>query len=317
MRTSCWPTSLKRVGRHLGLNGRTWSVWGGAAGPEEACGPSAASELRSAGPTWPKSSDGQLRTKQVQPCWRATPELRWTPDALCDTTHFCRHRLLLTVAVVAGVDVSLQRLSLGELGQHFRQVAGRLRRRLPTVAVVALGELQRQVPEGLHGVGALLAGQARHLGREGRRTRVGREARRETSGDGCVLLLTSPQVGVQMQQRTVRGNPLTHRPLFSTSRCLHCMCVCVRTLGLWERAVISNPNTQPQYLNPKTLWRMPTCFCSQIFLKRSFFVPSEKKEKLVVWPSAIKLQHFGFVLVQFEPYICMFLDYWYFATFYK
>lgn len=53
-----------------------------------------------------------------------------------------RHRLLLTVAVVAGVDASLQRLRLRELGQHFGQVAGRLRRCLPAVAVVALGELQ-------------------------------------------------------------------------------------------------------------------------------------------------------------------------------
>lgn len=81
--------------------------------------------------------------------------------------------------MVAGVDVSLQRLRLGELGQHFRQVAGRLRRRLPAVAVVALGELQRQVPEGLHGVGALLAGQARHL-RRGRRGTQQEAQRRET-----------------------------------------------------------------------------------------------------------------------------------------
>lgn len=82
-----------------------------------------------------------------------------------------RRPLLLTVAVVAGVDASLQRLRLRELRQHFGQVAGRLRRRLPAVAVVALGELQRQVPERLHSVGALLAGQTRHLERAGGRIR--------------------------------------------------------------------------------------------------------------------------------------------------
>lgn len=75
----------------------------------------------------------------------------------------CVDNIALTVTVVTGVDVSLQCFSLCELGQHFRQVTRRLRGRLPAVAVIALGELQRQIPERLHGVGAMIAGQARHL----------------------------------------------------------------------------------------------------------------------------------------------------------
>lgn len=70
---------------------------------------------------------------------------------------------LLTVALLAGVDVSLQRFRLSKLGEHFRQMARGLSGRLPAVAVVALGELQGQIPEGLHGVGAMVARQARHL----------------------------------------------------------------------------------------------------------------------------------------------------------
>ena len=69
----------------------------------------------------------------------------------------------LTVALLTGVDVSLQRFSLGELGQHFRQMARSLSSRLPAITVIPLWELQRQIPERLHGVGAVVAGQARHL----------------------------------------------------------------------------------------------------------------------------------------------------------
>lgn len=74
----------------------------------------------------------------------------------------------LTVTVVTGVDVSLQRFSLCELGQHFRQMAGSLSSRLPAITVIPLRELQGQIPERLHGVGAMIAGQARHLQTRGR-----------------------------------------------------------------------------------------------------------------------------------------------------
>ena len=47
---------------------------------------------------------------------------------------------MLTVALFAGVDVPLQGLRLGELGEHLRQQA--LALRLLAAAVVALGELQ-------------------------------------------------------------------------------------------------------------------------------------------------------------------------------
>lgn len=69
----------------------------------------------------------------------------------------------LTVTVVAGVDVSLQCFGLCELGQHFCQVARSLSSRLPAITVIALGELQRQIPEWFHGVGAMVTGQTRNL----------------------------------------------------------------------------------------------------------------------------------------------------------
>ena len=72
---------------------------------------------------------------------------------------------VLTVAMVAGVDASLQRLGLRELGQHLYEGAAleaqRARSLLPTV--VALWELQGQVPERLYRVGLVLAGKTRHL----------------------------------------------------------------------------------------------------------------------------------------------------------
>lgn len=89
---------------------------------------------------------------------------------------------VLTVAVVAGVDASLQRFSLSELGQHLckgaaleTQRAGGL---LPTV--VALWELQGQVPERLHCVRLVLARKTRHLEDNERETEThGREGEGE------------------------------------------------------------------------------------------------------------------------------------------
>lgn len=69
----------------------------------------------------------------------------------------------LTVTLVTGVDVSLQSFGLCKLGQHFRQMARSLSGRLPAITVISLRELQRQIPERLHSVGAMVAGQARHL----------------------------------------------------------------------------------------------------------------------------------------------------------
>lgn len=71
--------------------------------------------------------------------------------------------LSLTVTLIAGVDVSFQSFSLGELGQHLRQMAGSLSGRLPAVAVIALRELQREIPEWLHSVGTVATGQTCHL----------------------------------------------------------------------------------------------------------------------------------------------------------
>lgn len=65
--------------------------------------------------------------------------------------------------MVTGVDVSLQCFSLCELGQHFCQMARSLSCRLSAITVIPLRELQRQIPERLHSVGAMVAGQTRHL----------------------------------------------------------------------------------------------------------------------------------------------------------
>lgn len=83
--------------------------------------------------------------------------------------------------MVTGVDVALQGFSLCELGEHFREVARRLRGRLPAVTVIALGELQGKIPEGLHGVGAMVASQARHLHEEDNETSGTRETRDRSS----------------------------------------------------------------------------------------------------------------------------------------
>ena len=76
---------------------------------------------------------------------------------------------VLTVAVVAGVDAALQGLCLSELGQHLSEGAaalvGQRRSRALLRAVVALWELQGQVPERLHRVRLVLTGQTRHLDR--------------------------------------------------------------------------------------------------------------------------------------------------------
>lgn len=69
----------------------------------------------------------------------------------------------LTVALVAGVNAALQGFRLGELGQHLRQPARHLRGQLPAVTMVTLRKFQGQVPEGLHGIGPMVTGQARHL----------------------------------------------------------------------------------------------------------------------------------------------------------
>lgn len=74
---------------------------------------------------------------------------------------------MLTVAVVAGVDAAFQSLHLCKLGQHLGEGAAALVRRRARAflhTVVALREFQRQIPEGLHRVGLVLAGQTRHLG---------------------------------------------------------------------------------------------------------------------------------------------------------
>lgn len=93
----------------------------------------------------------------------------------------------LTVTVVTGVDVSLQCFSLCELCQHFGQMARRLSGRLPAVAVIPLGELEGQVPERLHSVGAVVAGQTRHLHA---RKSEGRKNMSVLTGVGCSLLYT-------------------------------------------------------------------------------------------------------------------------------
>lgn len=74
----------------------------------------------------------------------------------------------LTVAVVAGVDAAFESLHLCKLGQHLGEGAAALVRRRARAllhAVVPLRKLQRQIPEGLHCVGLVLAGQTRHLWR--------------------------------------------------------------------------------------------------------------------------------------------------------
>lgn len=56
--------------------------------------------------------------------------------------------------------------------------------RLPAITVIPLGELQGQIPERLHGVGAMVAGQARHLHMK----REGNKNMNVVMGDGCTLL---------------------------------------------------------------------------------------------------------------------------------
>lgn len=78
----------------------------------------------------------------------------------------------LTVAVVAGVDAAFESLHLCKLGQHLGEGAAALVRRRARAllhAVVPLRKLQRQIPEGLHCVGLVLAGETRHLRRNNRR----------------------------------------------------------------------------------------------------------------------------------------------------
>lgn len=74
---------------------------------------------------------------------------------------------VLTVAVVASIDAALQSLCLSELGQHLSEGAaalvGQRRSRALLRAVVALRELQGQVPERLHRVRLVLTGQTSHL----------------------------------------------------------------------------------------------------------------------------------------------------------
>lgn len=98
--------------------------------------------------------------------------LGWTSQnnshTLISVSRVCRrfnhkHVYGLTVTVVTGVDVSLQCFGLRELRQHFGQVARSLSGRLPAITVIPLGELKGQIPERLHGVGAMVAGQTRHL----------------------------------------------------------------------------------------------------------------------------------------------------------
>lgn len=93
----------------------------------------------------------------------------------------------LTVTVVTGVDVSLQCFSLCELCEHFGQMARRLSGRLPAITVITLRELKGQIPERLHSVGAMVAGQTRHL--HVRRSE-GHKNMSVFTGDGWTLLYT-------------------------------------------------------------------------------------------------------------------------------
>lgn len=63
--------------------------------------------------------------------------------------------------MIAGVDCALQGLRLRELGQHLGECAAALvgrRTHAFSNAVVALRELQREIPEWLHCVRLVLAG---------------------------------------------------------------------------------------------------------------------------------------------------------------
>lgn len=71
--------------------------------------------------------------------------------------------------MIAGVDAAFESLHLCKLGQHLGEGAAALvshGARAFLHAVVALWKLQGQIPEGLHCVGLVLAGQTRHLKRE-------------------------------------------------------------------------------------------------------------------------------------------------------
>ena len=87
----------------------------------------------------------------------------------------------LTVTVVAGIDIAFQSLHLCKLGQHLGEGAAALVRRGGARgfdAVVSLRKLQRQIPERLHRVRLVLAGQTRHL----------RDIGRGGNGRACELL---------------------------------------------------------------------------------------------------------------------------------
>lgn len=78
----------------------------------------------------------------------------------------CKPEGELTVAVVTGVDASLQSLHLCELGQHLRERAAAVEGGgggAFVCTVVALREFQGQIPERLHRVGLVLTGQTSHL----------------------------------------------------------------------------------------------------------------------------------------------------------
>ncbi len=74
--------------------------------------------------------------------------------------------IVLTVAVVAGIDAAFKRLHLCKLGQHLSEGAAALvscGARAFAYAVVSLRKLQRQIPEWLNCVRLVLTGQTRHL----------------------------------------------------------------------------------------------------------------------------------------------------------
>lgn len=74
--------------------------------------------------------------------------------------------IVLTVAVVAGVDAAFKGLHLRKLGQHLSKGAAALVSLGAWAfadAVVSLRKLQRQIPEWLYCVRLVLTGQTRHL----------------------------------------------------------------------------------------------------------------------------------------------------------
>lgn len=80
--------------------------------------------------------------------------------------HCIALNIVLTVAVVAGVDAAFKSLHLCKLGQHLSEGAAALvscGARAFVYAVVSLWKLQRQIPEWLHCVRLVLTGQTGHL----------------------------------------------------------------------------------------------------------------------------------------------------------